>query len=790
MHPLRRAFSILTAVLLVGFIAMAADAQTTNWQFDTVNSEALGSWRFLAVGDDAAPVPDIDPTHIAIVDLPWQLERTRPKGFYLNTVTVPARFSNRQVLLQLETVGLTRVYFDGALSQESRQGPRSILLVPLPENDSTTSIQIAVSVTHGDTPARFNKAKLVAVPRGFRDMVARRNTLLGSFPQHAVDAAGGTWKVLVRGPKDSYKPDFDDSAWKVTDRSFRWGGLYTPCWYRGHITVPESIGGIPTKGRALNLRARFDDKGKIYINGEALPVSPSPEGTTAFALPERFAPGDDLFIAIDLLNNWGEGGLNALEWRFTALDAAERELHTYRTELVGIDRILRMHDAPDPAWIDELNTGLDTLEKGLQDIDQLPGAVTRTRASLDSVRALKAQSPILLLEPYLQDTRQDRVTVMWETSAPVTSYVEYRVTGTNIWKRLDAPDVDNAIYEADIVGLKPDTAYDYRVVSGNYRGSQYSFRTAPATKRAFSFIVWGDNRSDPDMCEKVSIEMDKEDVEFVLNVGDVVGRGSRWHEWTEHYLIPVRHWSHKWPSYVAIGNHEYGGILDNGPVPGFDQYLAHPTIEPGSTEYWYSFDYSNAHFLFIDGNRFKEDISDPDEEKWTIQPDDPQLAWIEQDLIKAQKTAQWIFVFIHAPPYSEGWSGGYYNGEPSLRNSLVPLLESHGVDIVFAGHTHDYERGLPHPPFDPKSGSGNNAVYIITGGGGASLDNHKYYEWDKIDIPDHVARPDSDETDEGEYYKYHYITVEIDGGKLDFEAKEVLPDGRNAGIFDRFKLDK
>ena len=97
---------------------------------------------------------------------------------------------------------------------------------------------------------------------------------------------------------------------------------------------------------------------------------------------------------------------------------------------------------------------------------------------------------------------------------------------------------------------------------------------------------------------------------------------------------------------------------------------------------------------------------------------------------------------------------------------------------------------ITHAPFDPITGSGNNAAYIITGGGGASLDNHKYYEWDKIDIPDHPAVPDSNEPDEGEYYKYHYITIDIDGKNLDFNAIEVLPDGKNAGVFDRFKLEK
>jgi len=269
-----------------------------------------------------------------------------------------------------------------------------------------------------------------------------------------------------------------------------------------------------------------------------------------------------------------------------------------------------------------------------------------------------------------------------------------------------------------------------------------------------------------------------------------VTTGANWEEWYREYLIPMRHWSHKWPSYVAIGNHEYGGLRDMMRVPAFEQYLAHPTTSPASTEYWYSVDYSNGHFIFLDGNRFKEVRSGPNENDWRIDPADPQLAWLKQDLERAAGHADWIFVFIHQPPYSEAWSGGYYDGEPSFRNDLVPLFESHGVDIVFAGHTHDYERGLPHPPYNPETAQGNQAVYIITGGGGSSLDDHKYREWEQIDVPDHGPRPDSNEKDEGEYYKYHYCWVKVDGRTLQFEAREVLPDGSYGGVFDRFRLRK
>ena len=449
--------------------------------------------------------------------------------------------------------------------------------------------------------------------------------------------------------------------------------------------VPDKINGVPTLGRDLNIRARFDDKGKLYADGKALEVAPSPERTAAFSLPKKYTPGDTIFVSIDLLNNWGGGGLDALEFRFAEMDVAELNIEKYRSEFIGINRILQMHDLPKPECLDALNAALYIFETSLSKTETIPVSTKTLLKSLKTKPALMDQAPILLLEPYLQDLRSEQVTVMWESSAPVKSKVHYRVQGKRRWKTMDVPFADNAIQEAIIPKLKPDTTYYYQVRSGNYAGGEYRFHTDPDTERPFSFIVWGDNRSDPDMCEKVSLEMDKEKAEFVLNVGDVVGKGSRWHEWTEHYLIPVRHWSHKWPSYVAIGNHEYGGLHGGTEVPGFEEYLANPTIEPNSTEYWYSFDYSNTHFLFIDENRFTEDQSSMDENEWSILPDDPQLAWIKVDLEKAQKTAKWILVFIHAPPYSEVWAGEFYNGEPPIRNSLVAILERNGVDIVFAG---------------------------------------------------------------------------------------------------------
>ena len=82
-------------------------------------------------------------------------------------------------------------------------------------------------------------------------------------------------------------------------------------------------------------------------------------------------------------------------------------------------------------------------------------------------------------------------------------------------------------------------------------------------------------------------------------------------------------------------------------------------------------------------------------------PGTEQYRWLEDDLANTNKT--WKFVFFHLPPYS----CGPWGPQPQVQ-ALHPLFVRYGVDIVFNGHEHNYQRF----PVD-------GVNYIITGGGGA-----------------------------------------------------------------------
>lgn len=70
--------------------------------------------------------------------------------------------------------------------------------------------------------------------------------------------------------------------------------------------------------------------------------------------------------------------------------------------------------------------------------------------------------------------------------------------------------------------------------------------------------------------------------------------------------------------------------------------------------------------------------------------DPKQVNWITAEL--QQSTDDWKVVYFHHPLYS---SAGRHGSEADLRLVLEPLFVRYGVDAVFSGHDHIYERVKP-----------------------------------------------------------------------------------------------
>ena len=70
--------------------------------------------------------------------------------------------------------------------------------------------------------------------------------------------------------------------------------------------------------------------------------------------------------------------------------------------------------------------------------------------------------------------------------------------------------------------------------------------------------------------------------------------------------------------------------------------------------------------------------------------DKKQLDWFVSELEKDKNA--WRVAFFHHPPFS---SGGRHGSDEEVRALLHPLFVKHGIDIVFTGHDHFYERVKP-----------------------------------------------------------------------------------------------
>ena len=128
--------------------------------------------------------------------------------------------------------------------------------------------------------------------------------------------------------------------------------------------------------------------------------------------------------------------------------------------------------------------------------------------------------------------------------------------------------------------------------------------------------------------------------------------------------------------YASLGNHD------------LPTNVSYPPFNMGGQRY-YTFAKRNVRFFMLDSN-------------WL---DAAQVDWLEEAL--SQSTDDWKICVFHHPLYSDGKRHG-----PSLelRVILEPILVRRGVDVVFSGHDHIYER------LHPQKG----ITYFVTGAGGQS----------------------------------------------------------------------
>ncbi|MFC2123386.1 purple acid phosphatase family protein [Bacteroidota bacterium] len=699
----------------------------------------------------------------------WEKETIK---WFKMEVIIPDKLKGLDVILNINVAPSGEVYVDGKKLFNAYQNSGKGVLMESAR--AKQKFVIAVKARQTGYNCRFYMADLVGMPAGYGNLFRAITRLTELKPPGGIKFESWDRHLNVDDAEAIELINVD--KWEAVTTGDSWSGNGKDAWYRLNLDLPEEIDGFEVNGKSIRLMVNANDRGEIWYKGQLIQEFQENQGNAI--LTNVANTGESDMLAIKVKNIWGKGSLRGVTLITDEAYQIRNDFNTMMRRIDRMDRYYQRHPSPDLTLLSKVSGFMQ------QKLDENSDVATILRDISNELNIIEQQlsiSPAFMVLPYLQTVEQDGITIMWETVYPSYGKILY---GKNeqLGHIIIEESIPSTMHEITLSGLEQNRKYYYKVVVDNLSSQVYSFHTKKPQESPIKFIVYGDNRSFPKVHENLVKMMVKEKPDLVLSVGDAVTTGANLNEWIDEYFYPLRHISGHVPSYISIGNHEYGGYWDTRVVPPFEERVHHPLNTTGSTEYFFSFDYGNSHFIFLDPNKADAPFGD------RISPGSQQYNWFVNDLKKAKEKSEWIFVLLHQPPYSEAWSGGYYNGEAPLRKEIVPVIETNDVDIVFAGHTHDYERGLPHPPYNPETGSGNNAVYIITGGGGSNLDNHKYYEWEQIDIPDHPASVDNDDTDEGEYYKYHYVVVEIDEKHLKYKAVEMNGDGSYGGILDSFEL--
>ena len=299
--------------------------------------------------------------------------------------------------------------------------------------------------------------------------------------------------------------------------------------------------------------------------------------------------------------------------------------------------------------------------------------------------------------------------------------------------------------EALLEGLEPDTTYYYSVGGAETAMAQRSFHTSPADGALPSdgnTRIWivGDSGVGGKGQPEAGYVRDGylsyvessggEPADLFIMLGDnAYNQGTDYeHQLAVFDVYPgILSTTPVWPT---IGNHEMGtlgGSIDpssesytvlgdgetGGPDPAPDSPMPYLNIFtlptnaesgglPSGTEQYYSFNYANVHIVSLDSQ-----LSARDESNRAAM-----LQWLKDDLMA--NAEDWTIVIFHHPPYTKGSHdsdkilGGIDQPIFDMREEFTPVFDDYGVDLVYSGHSHIYERsyyinghtGLS-PTFDP-----------------------------------------------------------------------------------------
>ncbi len=333
--------------------------------------------------------------------------------------------------------------------------------------------------------------------------------------------------------------------------------------------------------------------------------------------------------------------------------------------------------------------------------------------------------------PYLQSASPNSITVRWRTDQLSLGEVSYGLSATNLDLSTSASNALSLDHEITLTNLSANQRYYYSVGENgtplaSAAGSVHHFDTPPNNGSAKSSRVWvlgdsgindGGARAVRDSFYAKEIS-DNQQADLVLLLGDNAyanrrlgssdGSDEAYQDALFSKYESLLSRATLWP---AMGNHD----VRNGNISVYQDIFSLPNDSSGS-EFYYSFDYANVHFICLDSMESNRDVNGL------------MYSWLESDL--ATSNADWLVAYWHHPPYSKGsHNSDDHSREGKLvqmRENFLPLLESYGVDLVLSGHSHSYERSYLIDQHYGDSNTFDRTTHLKDGGDGKPSSSGAY----------------------------------------------------------------
>jgi len=300
--------------------------------------------------------------------------------------------------------------------------------------------------------------------------------------------------------------------------------------------------------------------------------------------------------------------------------------------------------------------------------------------------------------PYSGAPSDGSVVISWMAAEQVPARIEYgrqseyEQTGTfSSW--IDCVPVDSTTTTTEhvkIEALEANTAFAYRVILSTSEGDIASavgyFVTEPAPGDTVQFAVVSDTQWQWEGENRLrvvgdAVAADPMPFDFILHAGDVVESpvSVNW----DHWFLSFENMLLRAPFIPVLGNHE------KGHRSYYDNFVLPPGGGKGDKRWW-ALHWGDVVIVGLDTTNLKaaDYIAEQD--------------WARLHLSGTEPNK---FVIFHYPVFS---SDAYHGDGYSYDAIFHPIFVETGVDIVFNGHAHNYERI-----------ERDGVVYLVVGGGGA-----------------------------------------------------------------------